>query len=74
MAKRSCDPRVAYPEVKFRYGNYCKLWVLLPALPYASQYSGTIRFIEPQGLNEHRRPVSCTPSSGTPRESQAKFK
>ena len=48
------------------------LWVLLPLLLHGSQYSGTIRFIEPKGVNGHRRPVPGAPSSGTPRESQAK--
>ena len=32
------------------------------------QYSGKIRFIEYQGVNGHRRPVTRTPSSGMPRE------
>ena len=31
-------------------------------------------FIETQGVIGHRRPVSGAPSSGTPRESQAKFR
>ena len=35
---------------------------------------GEILFIEPQGVNEHRRPVSGAPSSSTPRESQAKLR
>ena len=35
---------------------------------------GEIRFIEPQGVNGHRRPVPGAPSSGTPRESQAKLR
>ena len=39
-----------------------------------SQYSGKIPFIGPQGENGHRRPVPGAPSSGTPRESQAKFR
>ena len=38
------------------------------------QYSGKIRFIEPQGINGHRRPVPGAPSSGTSRESQAMFR
>ena len=31
------------------------------------QYSGKIRFIEPQGINWHWRPVPGATSSGTPR-------
>ena len=38
------------------------------------QYSGKIRFIDLQGVNGHRRPVPGVPSSGTTRESQAKFR
>ena len=38
------------------------------------QYSGEIRFNEPQGVNGHRRHVFCAPpSSGSPQESQAVF-
>ena len=45
-----------------------------PLCPTGSQYSGKTRFIEPQGVTGHRRPVPGAPSSNTPRESQAKFK
>ena len=44
MAKRSSDPRVAYPEVKVR------VWDLVRVVDIC-QYSGKIRFIEPQGIN-----------------------
>ena len=37
-----------------------------PLCPTGCQYSGKIRFIEPQGLND--------PCSDTPRESLAKFR
>ena len=46
-------------------------------VPFATRgvgIRGVIRFIEPQGINGHRRPVSDAPSSGTPRENQAKFR
>ena len=44
-----------------------------PFAPRGSVY-GKIRFMEPQGVNGHRRPVPAVPSSGTIRESQAKFR
>ena len=47
----------------------------MPAAKYKNVYwcSGKIRFMEPQGINGHRRPVPGAPSSGTSRESQAVF-
>ena len=45
-----------------------------PLCPTGVQYSGKIRFIEPQRVDGHRRPVPGAPSSGTSRESQAKFR
>ena len=39
-----------------------------------SQYSGKIRFIKPQGVNGHRRHAPGALSSGTPRDSLAKFR
>ena len=73
IAKRSSDPRVAYPEVKIQgTGPSASCWHFCPLCPAGGggvgQYSGEIRFIEPQGLNWHRRPP------GTPRESKAKFR
>ena len=59
MAKRSSDPRVAYPEVKVQ----CELWVLLPPLRRGGQHSGKTRFIETQGVIGHRRPVSGPPAA-----------
>ena len=41
-----------------------------PLCPTRGRYPRKIRFIEPQRLNEHRRPVRGAPSSGTPQESQ----
>ena len=45
-----------------------------PLCPTGDRNPGKIRFIRPQGINGHRRPVPSDPSSGTPRESQAKFR
>ena len=76
MSKRSSDPRVANPEVKIQVRDLVRIVGIVA--PYGSQgggqYSGKVRFIEPQGVNGHRIPVPDAPSSGTPRESQAKFR
>ena len=48
--------------------------IVAPLCPKGGRYPGEIRFIEPQGVNGHRRPVPGAPSSGAPRESQAKFR
>ena len=69
MEKRSSDPRVAYPEVKVQVRD-----VVLSPLPNGGRYPGKIRFIEPQGVNGHRRAVPGAPSSGTPWESKVKFR
>ena len=45
--------------------------------PFAPRRVGTrgkILLIEPQEVNVHRGPVPGAPTSGTPRESQAKFR
>ena len=43
------------PKSKFRYG--CELQVLLPPLPRRASVFGVNRFIAPQGVNGHRRPL-----------------
>ena len=45
-----------------------------PLCPSGGGYTGKIRLIEPQGENGHIRHVADDPSSGTSRESQAKFR
>ena len=74
VVKRSSDP--GYPPRRQSSGTgpsagcgYC-----CPLCLHGGQYPGTIRFIEPQGENGHMRPEPGAPSSGTPRESQAKFR
>ena len=49
VAKRSSDPRVAYPEVKVQVRDlvHCGYCCLL--YPTGCGYPGKIRFIEPQG-------------------------
>ena len=74
MAKRSSDSRVAYPEVKIQVRDMVQVvGIIVPFAHRGGQYSGKIRFIEPQGVNGHGRPVPGPPSSDTPRESQAYF-
>ena len=55
MAKICSDPRVAYPDVKV------KVRYLVRVVCTRGQYSGGIHFIEPQGVNGHRRPVPGAP-------------
>ena len=57
------------PKSKFKYGLYrCELWVLLPPLPHEESVFGENSFYRAP------RPVPGAPSSGTPRQSQAKFR
>ena len=71
MAKRSSDPRVASLKVKVQIrvprASCDECWSI--ASGGGGQYSGTIRFIEPQGVYGHMRPAP-----GAPRDSQAKFR
>ena len=46
--------------------------IVVPFVP--RRLFGQIRFIVPQGVNGHRRPVLGAPSSGAPRKSQAKLR
>ena len=69
VAYRSSVPQVAYPEVKVRVRDLVRVGYCCPFCPTGVQYSGNIRFIEPQGIKRHRRPVPGAPSSGTPWES-----
>ena len=62
VAKRSCDPRVAYSEVKFQVRDLVR--VVGNVAPFAPRGSvfGKIRFIEPQGSTGHRRLVPGAPA------------
>ena len=46
---------------------------IVAPLPHGESVFGENSFIEPQGVNGHR-PVPGAPSSGTPQESQTKFR
>ena len=66
MAKRSSDPRVAYPKSKFRYGTYrCKLWVLLPPLPHGESVFGGNSFYRAAGTPISVRQGRARQTSGT---------
>ena len=73
-AKRSSDPRVAYHEVEIHVRDLVRVVSIVAPLPHLGSVFGVIRFIELQGVNGDKRPVSGAPSSGTPRESQTKFR
>ena len=53
--------------------SYTHLIMLAAKYKNVYWYSGKICFMEPQGIDGHRRPVLGDPSSGTSRESQAVF-
>ena len=67
-------PRVAYLCQSLGTGPNAKCGYFCSLCPTGGRYPGKIRFIEPQGVNGHRRPVPGAPSSGVTRESQAKFR
>ena len=67
MAK--CNPKLQVRDLVRVVGI-----VALMSHGVSGRYPGKIRFIEPQGVNGHRKPVSGVPNSGTPRENQANFR
>ena len=53
MAKRSSDPRVAYPEVKVQVRKLVRVvGIVAPFAPRGGQYSGEICFIEKPGVQD----------------------
>ena len=50
MAKRSSDPRVAYPEVKIQVSDLVPVVDTVVPLPHGGQYPSRIRCIMPQGI------------------------
>ena len=69
MAKRSSDPRVAYPETNVQARDLVHAVGIVASLAPWDSVFGEIHFIEPQGLNG-----PGTTTSSRPRESQAKFR
>ena len=74
VVKRSSGPRVTHREVGSGTGPIASCGYFCPLWPAGVQYSEKFRFIEPQRVDGHRRPLLCAPSSGTSRESQAKIR
>ena len=63
MAKRSSDPRVAYPEVKVQVRDLVRVvGIVSPFAPRGSVF-GKIRFIEQQVINGHRRLMPGAPAA-----------
>ena len=70
VVKRSTDTWVAHPEVKVKVRDLVRVVGIVASF---APRGFSVRFIEPQMVDGHRRHVPGAPSSGTPRESQAKF-
>ena len=75
MAKRSSDPRVAYPEVKVQVQDLVRVVGIVAPLPHGGSVPGeNCLLLSPMGVNGQRRSVPGVPNSGAPRErSQATF-
>ena len=74
MAKRRSDPRIAYPEIKVQVRDLVRVvGIVGPFAQWGVSIQGKFVLSSPKGFI-HRRPVPGAPSSGTPRESQAKFR
>ena len=50
MAKRSFDPRFAYPEVKVQVRDLVRVVGIVAPLPHGVRYPGKILFIETLGV------------------------
>ena len=74
FAKRSHDPRQAYPDVKLQGRDLVRVEdIVAPFVPLGA-VTRENHIIEPKGGNRSRRRVPSAPSSGTPRESKANFR
>ena len=75
VVKRSSDPRVAHPDVKVQVRVLVRVvGIVAPFAPMGASTLGKFVLSNPRGENRHMRPDPGAPSSGTPRESQAKFR
>ena len=63
-------PLIAYPEVKVQVRNLVQVVGMVAPFAPLGVGTGEIRFIEPQWVNCHNRPLPGAPRSGTPRESR----
>ena len=69
VAKRSSDPRVAYPEVKVQVRDLVRVVGIVASFVPRGSVFGENSFYRAPGGNG-----PGTPSSSTPRESKAKFR
>ena len=59
MAKRSSDPRVAYPEVKVQVRDLVRVVGIVPPLRHGGSVPGeNCLLLSPMGVNGQRRSVS----------------
>ena len=74
VGNHSSDPRGSLPRSQSSgTGPSASCGYCCPLCHTDGRYPGKIVFSEPQVVNGHMRLVPGAPSSGTPRESQAKF-
>ena len=66
MAKRSSDPRVAYPEVKVQVRDLVRVVGIVAPLPQGRSVPWENSFYRAQVVKGHRRLVPGVPSSGAP--------
>ena len=77
MAKRSSDTRVAYPEVKVQVRDLVRVVGIVTPFDPGGGWGivlGKNSFNRVPWVNGHNRSMPGSPRSGTPRESQAKFR
>ena len=77
VAKRSSDPRQAYPEVKLLGRDLVRVVGIVAPLPHWGPVPGENSFYRARGAGGGNGPMKRlqgAPSSGTPRESQTNFK
>ena len=74
VAKNSSDPRQAYPEVKLQGRDLVRVVGIVAPFPHWGSEPEENSFYRTTGRIGHRRRVPGSPSSGTPRVSQANFR
>ena len=76
MAKRSSDPRVAYPDVTVQVRDLVRVVGIIDPLPHRESVFGENSIYRDPGCKWAQETYArCHPTSrGTTRESQAKFR
>ena len=68
-------PGKSYPDVKVQVRDLERVVdIVAPFVPWGVGTRGKFVLLSHKGVNGHRRPVPDAPTSGTPRESEAKFR